>query len=156
MNNKIVIMLLVGFIAFLQLVPGIPIPPEYAATVEVDPEVSSIVAKFYSEAAEARPIRSIYVPIKFVRGYDNEDVARCYQVGPFKLIHLSRDYWGNTNEVAHEALVYHELGHCVLGKKHEGQGLMRAWVLENSDYTNNRAKYLRELFSLDIKAEVGE
>jgi hypothetical protein len=35
-------------------------------------------------------------------------------------IEIVRDYWNAASESRREALLYHELGHCVLGRSHTG------------------------------------
>lgn len=62
--------------------------------------------------------------------------------------------WSMLNEVAREELIFHELGHCLLGRGHESEmgadgapkSLMFPGTPEWAAYANNRAAYLAELF----------
>ena len=45
-----------------------------------------------------------------------------------------------------EPLVFHEFGHCVLGKGHSGKGVMATNSIGAAGYQMERDKYLDELF----------
>lgn len=77
---------------------------------------------------------------------DLSAVGICYRDAP-KLIQIKRSYWVRTTEALREELIFHELGHCILGKDHtEHNGIMRSALMPNDDYLANRESYLKELF----------
>jgi ATP-dependent Zn protease len=67
--------------------------------------------------------------------------------------------WSSLSEVEKEIVIYHELGHCVLGLKHDNTkvdhdwvlssplSIMYPYVLEQDWYLKNKKEYLDELFS---------
>ncbi len=71
---------------------------------------------------------------------------------------VDRNFWNRSSEVSREFVVFHELGHCVLGRGHEegtfANGLclsiMRSGLGDCRDgYNNsNREYYLDELFDI--------
>lgn len=77
-----------------------------------------------------------------------------YQNGSvqFLKIEIDHDYWQSTSEIKKEVLLFHELGHCVLGRKHTEEllgnyspkSIMYPWIFENA-YQNYRSYYVEEL-----------
>ena len=74
-----------------------------------------------------------------------------------KHITIDRTFWVNASPLVREMVVYHELGHCVLGRGHTetafSNGLctsiMRSGLGNCQDAYNydNRSYYIRELFN---------
>src|SRR5687768_2229784 len=72
-------------------------------------------------------------------------------------ITLDRAYWNSANDMQREFVVFHELGHCVLGRDHvddaDGNGNCESIMTSGTGscrvlyVQNNRAKLLDELFS---------
>lgn len=64
--------------------------------------------------------------------------------------------WKRMSDVIREQLIFHELGHCLLGRQHVGyiyedgrpKSIMYPMVFSEYTYTHWRAEYLNELFGL--------
>lgn len=79
--------------------------------------------------------------------------------GGFKIITLDSEYWYNTlDEDQKEFLVYHELGHCLLGQDHREEmveseygnvklSIMASIMLPINTYKERRGHYKYELFN---------
>lgn len=76
-----------------------------------------------------------------------------------KLIIIDKEWFRNLDQYLlnnkdlvyfyREAVVFHELGHCLLNKKHEETGLM-AISIDLRDYFYNREEVLNEFFGKTI------
>ena len=64
-----------------------------------------------------------------------------------KQIIVNKKRWGTLTEDQHEAVILHELGHCVLGLTHTDQGLMRSQLLSTKEYVSNREALIKDLFT---------
>lgn len=73
-----------------------------------------------------------------------------------RLIRIDRQVWDLIPDYVREALVFHELGHCVLGRQHDdavddngcADSLMHPYInVAVTCYKKERDKYLNELFS---------
>jgi len=76
------------------------------------------------------------------------------------LIRIDRDWWGRSSELAKELLIFHELGHCILSKKHNNnrvkdeiypeferpESIMNEYVIAEEWYQAYKEKYIKELF----------
>jgi len=85
-------------------------------------------------------------------------IAYCF---PFinKLIHIDYEWWKKHSwDLRREQLVFHELGHCVLGRKHDSRMIERETVgyrphsimhpqifADLSDYVIYKDSYIKEL-----------
>ncbi len=92
------------------------------------------------------------------------EVGVCEQ-GPFQAprVLVSRPAWQARSEAGREALIFHELGHCLLGRDHKddfaalqrqkGRGIYLPASLMNTRgvraeyYAADRSYYLKELFT---------
>ena len=146
---------LVGFIilyACSRDIDGIRVPAQYAETIGVDPILAPYVKSFYADAkrfnAELRPIT---VPVFFVRSLEKDIIGKCYRFTPLNWIVISRYFWDRTQPESRQILIYHELGHCVLGKGHEEYGIMQPVLLLADEYYHNKEGILREFFTGPLK-----
>ena len=129
--------------------------------VSIDPEVQPYLDMFIGEAA----VRGLEIKIEeyalsiTIEQIDRANVAgQCTQAeGSYNHIVIDPAYWRGYTELNREALVFHELGHCLLDRSHlddqdeygycislmeSGAGACtRVYTAENRD------KYLDELFS---------
>jgi len=69
-------------------------------------------------------------------------------------IQINKNVWFYLSDATREELMFHELGHCVLFRKHEESvnngaaiSIMYPYILNDIFYSNNRSYYLDELFS---------
>lgn len=75
---------------------------------------------------------------------------------------LSSPTWKNGSDTLREMLVFHELGHCLLGRSHDNarlssgqpESLMNAVLFDEKTYLANRDQYLKELFTAETIREV--
>jgi len=77
---------------------------------------------------------------------------------------LDKKFWRTASPVQREELVFHELGHCILGRDHEEAtqnllgytqpvSLMNPYILSEPDYLHMRDYYIAELFnSTDLES----
>lgn len=94
------------------------------------------------------------------------DVVGACETGPFHgpRIYIDRAAWEGKGDEGREAILFHELGHCVLGRDHINTTLtvgrgggMRTWKIPSSlmhlrgvagsIYSERKDEYLRELFA---------
>ncbi len=62
-------------------------------------------------------------------------------------IQILRSYWEAVNETEREMLIYHELGHCILGRNHSSyNGIMSATLRPYQEYLEHREEYIVDLF----------
>ncbi len=77
-------------------------------------------------------------------------------IDPYKVT-IDKPFWDNASELAREFVVFHELGHCYLGRLHDEstgfrgvcESIMRSGTGACKDNYNisTRSKYLDELFT---------
>lgn len=95
-----------------------------------------------------------------IREINQGDVAGTCSTNGFDIRHITidRSFWINASPLLREMVVYHELGHCILGRGHTetsfANGLctsiMRSGLGNCQDAYNydNRSYYVRELLGL--------
>jgi hypothetical protein len=102
------------------------------------------------------------VPINFgdTENPDFQGVCFEYPDGTKEII-IKEEWWSRTNNQEYrESLLFHELGHCALGRDHldheEAKGaesfkvsIMNSIILTPAAYQPNRSEYLEELFTQD-------
>lgn len=75
----------------------------------------------------------------------------------FKIIGIDYNWWINNKNLKREALILHELGHCMLNKWHDDDtmgeeifsapiSLMNPTMLSDWDYRNHHIEYLKEFY----------
>ena len=115
---------------------------------EVDPEFSVYVERF-----EAYHKEDVNINIKFSDIKDGY-VGMCYPYS--NLIEIDREFWDAQPDSTKEAAIFHELGHCVLGRDHvpdlDDTGCpvsLMYYELRPVCYQLFREKYIKELFDND-------
>jgi len=68
------------------------------------------------------------------------------------VIIVDQDQWSLLSEVSKEALVFHEMGHCVLHKGH-GKGIMEATLIDEKRYLSHKRTLLKKLFKKVRKSQ---
>lgn len=109
MNNKK--LKFIWMVCFVMLAIGCNEQTEEAVTFgneDLNSYVSHFEALFGVEA---------HVEIKF-RELSNGSSGRCIRAANRKVIEINPNTWAQYSEEARQALVIHELGHCVLGLRH--------------------------------------
>lgn len=80
----------------------------------------------------------------------------CYNMNsPSRHVVINATYWSSLSESAKEQLIFHELGHCALGRQHRGDvnaagspaSIMYPKMFGYmAQYVTNRTAYIQELF----------
>lgn len=82
---------------------------------------------------------------------------RIYTYGPPELsIDVDIKFWSDADDLTREALIFHELGHCLLNREHNNDtlngvpvSLMHHSVVKSKDFGVSYDAYIDELFSLE-------
>jgi hypothetical protein len=61
-------------------------------------------------------------------------------------ITIDKFQWDQLIDSERAALIYHELGHCVLGQSHRGRSIMQSPILSGNTFDTSRKEYVQELF----------
>jgi hypothetical protein len=117
---------------------------------------SSYVAKFENKSdQEGKPVRVTELIIQFGSMANPNERGVCVIDGENPpTITIDQANWDTMEESRREALLFHELGHCVLKQTHRngttGAGIpssvMNTYLLDAEVYQLNEAYYTRELF----------
>lgn len=109
----------------------------------VPEEVRPYVQLFEYEAGRAS--RDVTFGWKRLKG---ERIGVCTKYGgEYPEVHLDPDYWAEASDAEREMLVFHELGHCDLNRRHcEVGSLMAEYAFDAETYLEYREDYLDELF----------
>lgn len=99
------------------------------------------------------------VPVNFGNTENEkfEGVCFSYPDGTTEVI-IREAWWNSASQALKESLLYHELGHCVLGRDHDNEtfsvdgtthkaSMMNSVIVNSSKYTSYKAGYLTELFT---------
>ena len=138
---------------------------EYRVPKEFTPYVES----FIEEGRERNRLQSIdSLIIQFGKTEENaKTVGYCDLTVERKTnkvleppsITINEKYWNGSSDVQKELLMYHELGHCILNRYHDGnatielgvvvpESIMYPYMFDAAIYENKRIDYLDELFGV--------
>lgn len=78
-----------------------------------DPYFDKWVAEFEVDVG----VSAYKIPIKF-NVLQNNVIGKCVRSSEGNHIEIDRMYWNTNHKYARKALLYHEIGHCVLGRGH--------------------------------------
>jgi hypothetical protein len=122
-------------------------------------EFQRYVTQFENESiARGHPIRVHDLIIEFGELPSNKNGnCRTSSVLTPKIT-INRGIWPMLDEPRREALLFHEIGHCVLGRPHDDaevvhggrarpESVMATYLLDSNVYQANRDAYLNELFT---------
>ncbi len=102
------------------------------------------------------------IPINFGIPADDSYKGVCYTYPDnTKEIIIDQAWWSSASHEYREALLFHELGHCRLNRRHQDEiiassfgayksSLMNAKIVVPREYAPLKEEYLRELFTTDI------
>lgn len=125
--------------------------------VLIDEELTPFIESFQYEAS----LRSVSVNADGLQAvFDNfttNIAGQCQRTGDdLRKIAISKAYWRTANEYEKEFIIFHELGHCILGREHldgvdargQCQSIMHSGLTNCTNAYNaiNREIYLDELF----------
>lgn len=125
----------------------------------VDSQFKPYVRSFVQEANKRRVHVDVsQTTIIFGKTKENNDdnaVGTCSYMTSKPLITIDEEHWYAVDPSTREELIYHELGHCVLGRDHceavdkaEPYSIMEPKLI-GSYYGNNREAMIDELFKPD-------
>lgn len=113
----------------------------------INNEALSYVRKF--ERISKISIKNLIVNVVAL---DNTKLGQCTP-GSIPLIELNELYWNNgpyNRSQDRELLMFHELGHCILGRSHskDTSSIMYPTFIGGDNYINNYNHYISELFNI--------
>lgn len=82
-------------------------------------------------------------------------IGLCETAGTLRRVTFDPDFWNAVSETQRELLAHHELGHCVLYRRHRSDlmstgayaSIMYPIIMGSTTYKNNYAYYQEELFT---------
>lgn len=91
-------------------------------------------------------INNLVVEFKDTTWFSPNTIGICYYGGRVPVIHIDPEFWETADEETRIALMFHELGHCILGQKHRTgiASIMNPNVIIN--YFSFKPYYDNELF----------
>lgn len=117
------------------------------------------VAKFEADSiAQGAPVKVDNLIVQFGVMDFSAERGDCTISGDLTpVITLDQEYWNSTDEPGREALIYHELGHCILRRVHRntlnGDGIpisdMNKYTIDSVTYQQFRAQFVAELFTIE-------
>lgn len=124
---------------------------------EVPSSVQPHINKFQEEGKKQHlDIRITNLIVQF-ESLERPTIGECYDEnwsnGSPKLV-LDPDYWKTAFPLERETLIFHELGHCYLGRDHDDtilstgihKSLMSSTLIPTKEYKSNKDYYSKELF----------
>ena len=131
--------------------------------INSDKEFGTIMEKFEQESKKRSSRRAISVgSIPVVFGLpDNpsfQGVCEIYDNNQRAVV-IRKSWWKNASSMRRESLVFHEFGHCHLGREHDcrlvrdnsgrryKKSLMHSEIVNGGNYRSRREYYLQELFN---------
>ena len=132
----------------------------------IQEEIKPFISSFYFEWEKvtgvphpASDIKVIFVDEVSGKGIVKENIATCTYSA--MTLRIERKWWNEHSVLQKEALVFHELGHCILLRRHitltfqckeQPSGcpvsIMYPSVLKSVTYSKYRTYYLQELFNV--------
>lgn len=114
----------------------------------VEPEFQSYLADFQADAKRFnRDVDTSQVSIKFGDTGSMENGAVCHTGS--KQINVQKSAWANGNDTDRMIIIYHELGHCVLGLNHTTElGIMSSNAVPEVVYRLNPDLFLTSFFEV--------
>lgn len=99
-------------------------------------------------------IHDIKIDDKNVIAHKNQAIGYCVPSRSLPAIYIDTFLWDTLPDLSKEALVFHELGHCVLRRNHCDYtfrgipiSVMRSTLVKEKHYFKYREHYLYELFA---------
>lgn len=147
-----------GVLARVILIGMMVMPGCFRKNSDFDKELSSFARAAYSE--------DVYVDLTKVHIVFSEYVqwpvlAMCMPDRFTPLIMVSRTVWDTSDDLTREAVIWHELGHCVLNREHvtdlkpDGHPVSLMYptsetVRDENYYLLHKSEYIKELFKKDV------
>lgn len=135
---------------------------DISTQVSIPATFKPFVSKFVSEGTDQGvPINILALNVEMADNLDTStEMAVCIVYTPATIaptIRVSSYYWNQLSQYGKEALLFHELGHCLLGRVHRADtnnGVplsdMYAYFLGDTLYLANYTQYMYEMFHAGI------
>lgn len=120
-------------------------------------EFAEYVTRFEARSASVgQAVTVTDLRIKFGNTDGSNELGVC-EIGEdvTPTITIEIDTWDLLDDAEKESLLFHEMGHCVLRRRHKTEvtrvgipaSLMNPYIIDGYTYTENNSYYSRELFS---------
>lgn len=124
--------------------------------LSVGSEFTPYVAKFEQKSREyGNPVNVDNLIVQFGPMHSKEERGAC-EIGGDNTpsVTINQETWNKIDESEREELIFHELGHCVLRRKHRSDrdakghptSIMNPYSINGKIYSQNSDAYLAELF----------
>jgi hypothetical protein len=116
------------------------------ANAEVDPEFRIIYSGFEADAAKyGREIDqgNLVIRMGAESEFDANEAGNC---APGKVVSVNPTIWKTLTRYGKELLIYHELGHCLLGLTHDSESIIMQPSMSQQQYAFRRQDAIEELF----------
>lgn len=131
---------------------------QHQATYDAGP-FQSYVSDFEAKAlSQGKQIQINDLVMKFADMTTTTEAGNCDMVeGETPVITINQEDWNAMNEGARTALIFHELGHCILRRVHNPAitdaglpaSVMNPYTLDGSIFLTYEDYYVQELFSVE-------
>lgn len=145
------------------------LPCVHDGRVNVRPEFMKHLSRFVERAHESgHGVDLVNLEMDFgdtsqveVKGEKNVAVGYCQQTPTGPKIVINEKFWKGSSETTREMLIFHECGHCLLGRAHrEGfnsygdlTSLMHWSLPSDKMYLTHYRYYMFELFNTDVQKQ---
>jgi hypothetical protein len=122
----------------------------------IDPAFTEYVTRFESSARDQGKAITVTNSIRFGIVDSHDGVQAVCDAG---VITVDRNAWNGSVDLDREEIIFHELGHCTLGRQHLNDtewdaslfysvatSIMNLSRVDLSAYSVNRSEYIKELF----------
>lgn len=138
----------------------------------IEPQFIPYVSYFSSKAEDNQVgIGDLYsLSVNFSEDTDPNNkntLGICIRHSDSQQVYIRKSYWDKASIIDREELIFHELGHCLLGLQHDNSlqiardfatnvntdfrlphSIMNPYHLGNIVYGDNREEYIRQLFQV--------
>lgn len=148
---------------------GCGLIPETRPAGTIEPAFLPYVVYFADKAGENRvsigDLYSLSVNMALDEHFSKDTVGTCQRNKNSQQIYIKKSYWDKASLSGREELIFHELGHCLLGMNHDTSivqardystgellgydlpaSIMSPNVLWDKAYEQNREQYIKQLF----------
>jgi len=140
---------------------GSPNPPPTSPTI---PETVQPIEARFKEVGQTYGALYTAKSITYsFRSFFGSTIGMCtYSSSGRNSVALSSSAWNSGSDAFREMLLFHELGHCLLGRGHKNtkhsdgrpESIMASSLFSQKTYLANRDQYLKELFTAESRQPV--
>lgn len=130
----------------------------YTGPAELEKYVVKFVDDAKAQGVDVLPYMKnpkLVLKIQSLDSYGSSTIGVCVSSSTKREVSVDPDFWTSASEARRELLMHHELGHCVLDRRHRSDllssgnyaSLMYPSIMPSRTYTSNYDYYQDELFS---------